>query len=84
MPNDNIKDELIKLEDSQVLCVNNKTCAKMLGVTPRTLDQWRYLGKSPEYMKLDPSSRNSMILYPVEGIKQWIEEHMVREPRKYE
>jgi predicted DNA-binding transcriptional regulator AlpA len=50
---------------SQLL--NSAEAAERLGLEPRTLDQWRYLGKGPAYVKLGRAVR-----YRPEALDEYI------------
>lgn len=54
---------------SQLL--NNTEAAERLGIAPSTLEQWRYLGKSPAYVKYGRTVR-----YRPQDIDQYINEHI--------
>ena len=41
--------------------------APALGVPPRTLDQWAYLGKGPTYIKVGRHRR-----YRLEDVESWL------------
>src|SRR5262245_4812757 len=48
--------------------------ADQLGVKPKTLEQWRYLGKGPDYIKVG----RKYVRYPQSAIDAFIEEHTVQ------
>lgn len=52
--------------------VNTKEAADMLGLSYKTLINWRSLGKGPRYYKLG-NKRSSSILYKRNDIKKYIE-----------
>jgi len=39
--------------------------------SPRTLEQWRWLGKGPVFLKIGAS-----VLYPLEGIEKYEADHL--------
>ena len=43
--------------------------SKILGVKPRTLQQWRLLGKGPKYIRLS----ERMIRYSESDIRNWLD-----------
>lgn len=48
-----------------------KEAAHLLGVHPKTLQNWRGIGKSPPYIKLGGKLR-SRVQYRAEDIHEWI------------
>lgn len=48
--------------------------AAYLAVSPRTLGNWAYLGKGPDYIKIDGGARR----YAWEAVHAWIEQRTVR------
>lgn len=46
--------------------------AGRLGVPPRTLEQWRYLGRGPAYVRVGAHVR-----YRAADVGQWLDEHRV-------
>lgn len=47
--------------------------AAYIGKPPRTLDQWRYLGKGPAYVRVGGSIR-----YRRSDVDRWLDEQTVR------
>ena len=45
--------------------------SELLGVKPRTLAQWRSLGKGPAYLHLSASPR-SQVLYLAVDVEAWL------------
>lgn len=52
--------------------VNTNT---MLGVSPRTLANWRCEGKGPDYVRL--GRRHSAVVYRVEDLEDWLAANVI-------
>lgn len=52
-----------------------KVAAQMLGVSPRTLANWRSEGKGPDYVRL--GRRHSAVVYRVDDLKDWLAANVV-------
>ena len=55
--------------------VSSTEAAQMLGISPRTLANWRVQGRGPAYVRLGKS--RSPILYRVSDIDAWLESRLV-------
>lgn len=49
--------------------VDTKNAAKFLGVSTRTLDNWRYLGEGPKFIK------RGRIFYYMDDLNHWLNAH---------
>uniref|UniRef100_I2Q560 Helix-turn-helix domain-containing protein n=1 Tax=Desulfovibrio sp. U5L TaxID=596152 RepID=I2Q560_9BACT len=56
------------------LAYKPKDAAKVLGVSKRTLEDWRARGLGPTYVK----ETERTILYPRRGLEAWLEKRAVR------
>ena len=63
----------IPFEDHAV--VGSAEAAQMLGISPRTLANWRVQGRGPAYVRLGKS--RSPVLYRVGDIESWLESRLV-------
>ena len=62
----------IELLDAEAL-------ARMLSVSVRTLQDWRYQGKGPDYMLFGGKGPGScMVRYSLDDVRRWLEECRVR------
>lgn len=52
---------------------NEKTAADHIGVKPSTLQQWRWLGKGPRYIRFS----NRCIRYRREDLDAFLNDHIV-------
>lgn len=59
------------IEAARPIAFSSEDAAKMLGVEPKTLANWRCLGKGPAYIHLSDSPR-SPVLYLYEDIEAWV------------
>lgn len=50
--------------------LTTKEAAAQLGVSPRTLQAWRYEGKGPDYLRF--SHKN--VRYSQEALNQWLKD----------
>lgn len=55
--------------------VGSAEAARMLGISPRTLANWRAQGRGPAYVRLGKS--RSPVLYRVGDIESWLESRLV-------
>ena len=62
-------------KDMRLLAVDTDTAAKMIGVSPKTLRNWRYARgqQGPRY-----SRAGGKIVYPVSELEAFLAENMVR------
>ncbi len=44
--------------------------AKLVGLTPRSLEEWRRLGKGPAFVRL---SSQRHVPYPASAVKAWLD-----------
>lgn len=51
------------------LAVGEREAAKMIGVSARTLWEWRRRGTGPHHRKV-----GGRVLYPIDGLKQFLNE----------
>lgn len=58
--------------DGDTISVRVGEAARMLGLSPRTLNNWRSLGKGPDYYHL-----GGVVVYPVDGLRSFAEERRV-------
>ncbi|MGE4536167.1 MAG: helix-turn-helix transcriptional regulator [Desulfovibrio sp.] len=56
------------------LAYKPKDAARVLGVSKRTLEDWRARGLGPAYVK----ETERTILYPRRGLELWLEKRAVR------
>lgn len=54
---------------THIFLLKSKDAAEALGITARTLENWRYLGKGPECIHIGKTVR-----YATKDIEAWIEE----------
>ena len=69
------KQTIIEQQDVQPRVVDVNGAAKMLGVSKRTLNNWRYAKdgpKGPRFARI-----GNRVVYPIAEIDRYIEEHMV-------
>lgn len=53
--------------------VTPERLAKELGVTEKTLSQWRYKGTGPRYLKLGGAGRTNPVRYRRADISRWLD-----------
>lgn len=51
-----------------------KVAAQMLGVSPRTMANWRAQGKGPDYVRL--GEPHSAVVYRVADLEAWLAAHV--------
>lgn len=56
---------------SRPMAFSSEDAARMLGVGPKTLANWRCAGKGPAYIHLSDSPR-SPVLYLYEDLETWL------------
>lgn len=59
------------------ITVNASEAARLLGVTPAVLCQWRHKGVGPKYIKSCDSSKGR-VLYPYKALIDWVDEREKR------
>ena len=57
----------VTVKESKMQNVNEKEAAKMLQVSPRTLQMWRQQGRGPSYVKL-----GAKVAYPIACLQEWL------------
>ncbi len=55
--------------------VSSTEAAQMLGISPRTLANWRVQGRGPAYVRI--GKNRSPILYRVGDIESWLESRLI-------
>jgi hypothetical protein len=50
--------------------LKEKDAAALLGVSPKTMQQWRWLGRGPDYLKMG-EGRGSAIRYEPEALEKF-------------
>lgn len=68
---DTITNQMTVVAPTQPLAFPTDDAAKLLGVSAKTLANWRRLGKGPTYIPLDDSTR-TQALYRHEDLDAWI------------
>ncbi|MDO4429194.1 MAG: helix-turn-helix domain-containing protein [Atopobiaceae bacterium] len=66
--------EVDALLEKQV-AVPSSTAARILGISPRTLSNWRVQGRGPRYVKV--GSNRSPVLYRISDIEEWLDSRVV-------
>ena len=61
------------METTETKLLDTKQAAAIIGANPRTLDNWRNLGRGPVYVKLN--ARN--VRYALADLLDFIEKHRV-------
>lgn len=56
--------------DAGPLAYNTADAARLIGVSPKTLLNWRYEGKGPEYVRVS----RSLVLYRRDDLDAWLRE----------
>ncbi|MBI4768148.1 MAG: helix-turn-helix domain-containing protein [Deltaproteobacteria bacterium] len=57
----------------EIKYLNDVETAKIAGLSPQTLRNWRQLGRGPNYIKLGRSVR-----YSLTDLISWLESHKIR------
>ncbi len=55
--------------------VSSAEAAQILGISPRTLANWRVQGRGPAYVRI--GKNRSPILYRAGGIESWLESRLI-------
>lgn len=63
--------EIAAVAPAQPLAFSTVDAAKLLGVSAKTLVNWRCLGKGPTYIRLGNSPR-AQVLYRYEDLDAWL------------
>jgi predicted DNA-binding transcriptional regulator AlpA len=61
---------MVKVETVEAL-LTLRELSKLVGLKPRSLEEWRRLGKGPGYVRL---SGEPNIRYPASEVKKWLAE----------
>ncbi len=60
---------MLKVETVDAL-LTPKEFSKLLGLKPRSLEEWRRLGKGPAFVRL---SGQRHVRYPASAVKAWLD-----------
>lgn len=63
--------QIAAVAPAQPLAFSTVDAAKLLGVSAKTLANWRCLGKGPAYIRLGNSPR-AQVLYRYEDLDAWL------------
>lgn len=63
--------QIAAVAPAQPLAFSTADAAKLLGVSAKTLANWRCLGKGPTYIRLGNSPR-AQVLYRYEDLDAWL------------
>lgn len=63
--------QIAAVAPAQPLAFSTDDAAKLIGVSPKTLANWRCLGKGPAYIRLGKSPR-AQVLYRYEDLDAWL------------
>lgn len=55
--------------------LNTQAAAAFMGIASGTLENWRYQGYGPRFVKSSPS-RSGKVLYRVEDLTAWLEANL--------
>lgn len=55
--------------------VSSAEAAQMLGISPRTLANWRVQGRGPAYVRI--GKNRSPVLYRVGDVESWLESRLI-------
>lgn len=55
--------------------ITSAEAANLLGISPRTLSNWRVRGRGPAYVRV--GKKRSPVLYRICDIEEWINSHLV-------
>lgn len=61
---------IAEVEPAKPICLTTKDAAKVLGVEPKTMANWRNLGTGPAYIHTTDSPK-SPVLYLYEDLYAW-------------
>lgn len=59
------------VESIRPIAFSSEETAKLIGVSAKTLANWRCLGKGPEYIRLGKSPR-AQVLYCYDDLEAWL------------
>ncbi|NMC21972.1 MAG: helix-turn-helix domain-containing protein [Thermogutta sp.] len=59
--------------DKERLSLRLAEAARMLGVSPRTLWSMTRRGEIPHVALMSGKGRKSLLLYPVDGLREWLQ-----------
>lgn len=62
------------------IAVPSSAAAQILGISPRTLSNWRVQGRGPRYVKV--GSNRSPVLYRISDIEEWLDSRLVESGSK--
>lgn len=68
---DTTTNQIAAVAPAQPLAFSTDDAAKLLGVSAKTLANWRCLGKGPAYIRLGNSPR-AQVLYRYEDLNVWL------------
>jgi hypothetical protein len=57
---------------SKPQCVNEQIVSRIIGIKPKTLQNWRSLGRGPAYLKL-----GGKVVYSLDDLRKWLESRRV-------
>lgn len=57
------------------IAVSSEEAARIMGIAPKTLVNWRHCGKGPAYVRL--GEKHSPVMYRVCDIESWLADHVV-------
>jgi predicted DNA-binding transcriptional regulator AlpA len=60
---------MVKLNKMDAL-ITPKELSRLVGLRPRSLEEWRRLGKGPSYVRL---SGQRHVRYPAGAVKAWLD-----------
>lgn len=63
--------QMAAIAPAQPLAFSTDDAAKLIGVSAKTLANWRCLGKGPAYIRLGNSPR-AQVLYRYEDLAAWL------------
>lgn len=59
-----------------IFLIDSKEAAFVLGISSRTLANWRCKGRGPAYIRL--GKKRSPVMYRLSDVQDWIVEHQVK------
>ena len=63
-------------ETDSIFLIDSQETAFMLGISSRTLANWRCKGRGPAYIRL--GKKRSPVMYRLSDVQDWIVEHQVK------
>lgn len=57
------------------ILVSSEEAARIIGIAPKTLVNWRNRGKGPAYVRL--GEKHSPVMYRVRDLESWIDSRVV-------